>query len=161
MATRPVTAADSAFVPIGEQEPILRGDGREISLLVADEDFSLTHATRPAGERVTGPHVHRHTEAFYVLEGELTFEVGAEGEKITVGAGGFVAVPPRVVHSFGTDGHRQARWLVIHARDGGFAAFMRGMRDGVAIEWDIAPGDGGLPADRAIVSRSSSAPPSC
>ena len=32
---------------------------------------------------------------------------------------------------------------------------MRGMRDGVEVKWDIGPvpHDGGLPADRAIVSR--------
>jgi len=29
---------------------------------------------------------------------------------------------------------RPARWLTIHAHDGGFAAFMRGARDGVEVE---------------------------
>jgi quercetin dioxygenase-like cupin family protein len=162
MATRTLPTTNQAYVPIGEQEPILRSDSREISLLVADENLSLTYASRAAGERVTDPHLHRHTEAFYVLEGELTFEVGAERETITIGAGGFVAAPPGVAHSFRTAGSHPARWLVIHARDGGFAAFMRGIRDGVEVEWDIAPAplDGGLPADHAIVSRPSSAPPS-
>ncbi len=100
-------------------------------------------------------HVHRHTEAFYVLEGRLTFQVGAERETITIGAGGFVAVPPGLAHAYGTAGDRPARWLIVHARDGGFAAFMRGIRDGVQIDWDIAPvrsGDG-LPAGHAILSR--------
>ena len=131
---------------------------REISLLVAHEGVSLTYARRAAGERVTEPHAHRHTEAFYVLEGELAFEVGAERETITVGAGGFVAVPPGVAHSFRTVGGVPARWLIVHARDGGFAAFMRGIRDGVEVEWDIAPvpPGGGLPAHHAIVSRLSS-----
>ena len=136
------------------------GDDREISMLVAVESLSLTYASRAAGERVTNPHVHEHTEAFYVLEGELTFEVGAERETIAIGAGGFVAAPPGVAHSFRTAGDRPARWLVIHARDGGFAAFIRGIRDGVRIEWDIAPvpADGGLPADHAIVSRREPSP---
>jgi hypothetical protein len=51
------------------------------------------------------------------------------------------------------DSARPARWLSIHARDGGFAAFMRGVRDGVEVEWDISavPPDGGLPASEAIV----------
>jgi len=45
-------------------------------------------------------------------------------------------------------------WLTIHAPDGGFAAFMRGVRDGVDVEWDIAPvpARGGAPAAEAIVS---------
>ncbi len=59
-----------------------------------------------------------------------------------------------MAHSFRTDGDRPARWLTIHAHDGGFAAFRRGIRDGVAVEWDISavPADGGLPASYAIVS---------
>ena len=110
-----------------------------------------------SGERVTDPHVHMHAEAFYVLEGELTFEVGAERETITIGAGGLVVAPPGVAHSYGTVGARPARWLIIHAGDGGFATFMRGIRDGVKVEWDITPVplDGGLPSDHAIVSRPS------
>jgi quercetin dioxygenase-like cupin family protein len=150
------------YVPIGKQEPILRSDSREIRLLVAHETVSVTYASRAAGERVTEPHVHQHTEAFYVLEGELIFEVGAERETITVGAGGFVATPPGVAHAFRTAGNHPARWLIIHASDGGFARFMRGMRDGVKVEWDIAPvpPGGGLSADHAIVNRLLSEPPS-
>lgn len=146
----------------GEPEPILCSDGREISLLAAGENLSLTYAGRPGGERVTGSHVHEHTEAFYVLEGELVFEVGAERETITVGAGGFVAAPPGIAHSYRTAGDRPARWLVIHARDGEFAAFMRGVRDGVEVAWDVAPvpPDGGLRADRAVVSHALSGAPS-
>ena len=124
---------------VGTREPILRGENSEISLLVANESLSLTYAGRGAGERVTGRHVHQHTEAFYVLEGELTFEIGAEGETITVDAGGFVAVPPGTTHSYGTAGDEPARWLIIHAPDGGFADFMRGLRDNVEVDWDVAP----------------------
>jgi quercetin dioxygenase-like cupin family protein len=162
MATRTLPTTNEAYVPIGKPDPIFRSESSEISLLVADENLSLTCASRAAGERVTDPHVHQHAEAFYVLEGELTFEVGAERETITLGAGGFVAAPPGIAHSYGTAGTRPARWLIIHAGDGGFAAFMRGIRDGVKVEWDIAPVplDGGLPADHAIVRRPSSEPSS-
>lgn len=155
MATEPLGTDNDTDVPIGRPEPIVRSDDREISLLVASEDLSVTHAVRAAGERVTDLHVHRHTEAFYVLEGELTFEVGAERRTIPIGSGGFLAAPPGVGHAYRTTGDRPARWLVIHARDGGFAAFMRGIRDGVDVDWDIAPvaADGGRPAGRAIVSR--------
>lgn len=162
MATNPLPTTNEGYVPIGLREPIIRFDSREISLLVVDENFSLTYASRAAGERVTAPHIHRHTEAFYVLDGALTFEVGAERETITLGAGGFVAVPPGVAHSFRIAGGHAARWLIIHASDGGFAAFMRGVRDGVKVEWDMAPVplDGGLPADHAIVRRPPAEPPS-
>ena len=130
------------------------GDGRAVSILAERESLSLIDGSRPGGERVTDSHVHQHTEAFYVLEGELTFQVGPERETVTLGAGGFVAVPPGVAHSYGTAGDQPARWLVIHAPDGGFAAFMRGIADGVHVEWDMAPvpPGGGTSADRAIVS---------
>jgi quercetin dioxygenase-like cupin family protein len=162
MATRTLATTSGTYVPVDKQEPILRGDGSEISLLVATESLSLTYASRAAGERVTGPHVHRHAEAFYVLEGELTFEVGAEGETITLAAGGLIAVPPGITHSYGTAGDQPARWLIIHAPDGGFAAFMRGLRNKVQVDWDIAPASphGGLPAAHAIVSRPLPKPPS-
>ena len=161
MATRARPTADEPYVAIGKREPILRSGAREISLLVADDNLSLTYAGRAGGEGVADPHVHRHSEAFYVLEGALTFEVGAELETITIGAGGFVAAPPGLAHAYRTAGRRPARWLVIHAADGGFTAFMRGLRDGSKVEWDIAPvpPDGGLPADRAIVSLPSSESP--
>jgi mannose-6-phosphate isomerase-like protein (cupin superfamily) len=148
MATR-----DAAVT--NERETILRRKRREISMLVAHADVTVTEARYEAGERVTGSHVHhRHTDAFYVLEGELTFLIGGRAEPVTVSAGGFVAVPPGVAHSFRSAGDRPARWLTIHAPDGGFAAFMRGLRDGLAADWDIAPvpADGGAPASQAIVS---------
>jgi quercetin dioxygenase-like cupin family protein len=134
-------ATDTAgvIVPIADREAILRRETREISILVAREEVTITHACYTAGEQIAGPHVHHeHTDAFYVLEGELTFEIGREAETIAVSSGGFVAVPPQVAHSLRNDSDHPARWLTIHARDGGFAAFMRGARDGVEVEWDIS-----------------------
>lgn len=143
------------IVPITDGEPILRREKREISILVAREEVTITQARYAAGEQVAGPHIHHeHTDAFYVLEGELTFEIGREAETSTISSGGFVAAPPEVAHSFRNDNDRPARWLTIHAHDGGFAAFMRGLRDGAEVEWDISavPAEGGLPASEAIVS---------
>jgi mannose-6-phosphate isomerase-like protein (cupin superfamily) len=144
------------IVPITAGEAILRGGRREISMLVASEDVTIIHARYSGGEEIAGRHVHHeHTDAFYVLEGELTFEIGRARETVTVCAGGFVAVPPRVAHSLRNDSERPARWLTIHARDGGFAEFMRATRDGGgAVAWDISavPADGGLPTGEAIVS---------
>jgi quercetin dioxygenase-like cupin family protein len=141
-------------VAITDREAIVRREEREISILVASEDLTITHARYAAGEPVAGPHVHHHhTDAFYVLEGELTFQIGREAETITVSAGGFVAAPPQVAHSFRNDSDRPARWLTIHANDGGFATFIRGIRDGIKVDWDIStvPADSGLPASEAVV----------
>ncbi len=146
---RPLSAA------VAEAEPILRRPEGDISILVARDEISLIQGRCAPGEQIAGPHVHDgHTDAFYVLDGELTFEIGREREVIAVPAGGFVAVPPGVAHSLRNDGERDAHSLTIHAPDGGFAAFMRGRRDGVEVEWDISPvpADGGLSANEAVLS---------
>ncbi|MCB0009439.1 MAG: quercetin 2,3-dioxygenase [Anaerolineales bacterium] len=45
------------------------------------------------------PHLHHHEdETFYVISGELLFQVG--DESIAAGPGDFVHVPRKVVHSF-------------------------------------------------------------
>jgi mannose-6-phosphate isomerase-like protein (cupin superfamily) len=154
MATDDAPPPKGRYVPISEQEVILRNESREISLLVADEHLSLTYGSCAAGERVAGPHIHRqHTDAFYVIEGELTFEIGPAPETVAIGAGSIVAARPGVAHSLRNAGPHRARWLTIHAPDGGFADFMRGIRDSVQVEWDIAPvpPNGGLPADSHLM----------
>jgi mannose-6-phosphate isomerase-like protein (cupin superfamily) len=63
---------------------------------------------------------HRHEDeddAFYILEGELTFVL--EGEPLVAGPGTFVLVPPGVEHGFRNDGDVPVRMLNIHA-PGGF-----------------------------------------
>src|SRR4051812_27399208 len=136
-------------------EQIVDSPARQGDFVIVREDLTITHARYAAGEHVAGPHVHHeHTDAFYVLEGELTFEIGREAETIRVLAGGFVAVPPEVAHSLRNDSDRPAQWLTIHAHDGGFAEFVRGIRDNVEVAWDISaePPEGGPPASEAIVS---------
>jgi mannose-6-phosphate isomerase-like protein (cupin superfamily) len=143
-------------VSLASGEAILRQAEREIDILVASENVTITHARYAAGQRIAGPHIHhRHTDAFYVLEGELAFEVGHEAERVRISAGGLVVAPPGLAHSVRTVGDGAARWLTIHAHDGGFAAFMRGIRDGIEVEWDIAlvPANGGLSASEAIITR--------
>jgi mannose-6-phosphate isomerase-like protein (cupin superfamily) len=156
--------AISHIASAGGGELLIDSPARQGSLVTARADLTITHARYAAGEHVASPHIHhQHTDAFYVLEGELIFEIGSEAETITVSAGGFVAAPPGLAHSFCVTDSGPARWLTIHAPDGGFAAFMRGLRDGIQVEWDIAPvpADGGLPAAVAIVSRPAPRPLSC
>jgi quercetin dioxygenase-like cupin family protein len=141
---------------MSDEDVIVRDAARDIRMLLARDDVTIVCGEYAAGGRVAGAHVHNeHTDAFYVLEGDLTLELGCESDVVTVPAGGFVAIPPGVAHSLRNDGDRPMRALSIHARDGGFARFMRGIRDGVEVTWDIAPvpADGGLPASRATVTR--------
>ena len=66
-----------------------------------------------------GPPIHAHAaedDAFYILDGELTFTV--EGEKVVVGAGTFVLVPPGLQHTFANNGDVVVRMLNVHAPAG-------------------------------------------
>jgi quercetin dioxygenase-like cupin family protein len=138
------------------EEVIVRNEHRDITILIAHDDVSVTRGGHREGQQVAGAHIHtEHTDAFYVLEGELTLEIGREPETVTLSSGDFIAVPPGVAHSLRNDGDGPVRALSIHARDGGFANFMRGLRDGVDTAWDIAsvPPGGGRPAHEATIRR--------
>jgi quercetin dioxygenase-like cupin family protein len=68
-------------------------------------------------------HTHeRHTDAFYVLEGELELAV-SEVENVRLGRGGFAVAPPGAVHAFGVP--ERARFLNIHAPGMNFADYLR------------------------------------
>ncbi len=76
--------------------------------------------------RVLEEHVHAdEDDAFYILEGELTFGLG--GELVPAPPGTFVLVPPGVSHGFRNDGEGPVRMLNIHA-PGGFDRRI-GLRD--------------------------------
>jgi quercetin dioxygenase-like cupin family protein len=144
------------FVPPSDAETITKREQRDVVLLAAHPGMTITWSRYAPGERGPDMHVHReHTDAFYVLAGEVTFWVGPDAERITLSAGGFVSVPPNVAHSYANESSADACYLNMHTPDGGFAAFMRAMREGVEASFDSfdPPADGGLPASGAIVRR--------
>jgi len=143
------------IVRLGDGETITDLDRRNVVILAARPELTITWSRYAAGEPGPDLHVHReHTDAFYVLEGELTFAVGPAAKRVTVAAGGYVAVPPNVAHSFRNDSSADARWLNFHAPEQGFAAYLRAARDGTDAAFDSfdPPADGGLPADGVVVA---------
>jgi mannose-6-phosphate isomerase-like protein (cupin superfamily) len=77
-------------------------------------DFSLMERTLPPGGR--RPPAHRHvncSEAFFVLDGQIGFEL--DGQSLTGGPGDFLLVPRGAAHTFGNAGSEPARLLVLHA----------------------------------------------
>jgi mannose-6-phosphate isomerase-like protein (cupin superfamily) len=143
------------LVRLEDAETITAREQRDVVVLAEHPDITITWSRYAAGERGPDLHVHReHTDAFYVLEGELTFALGPAAEQVRMPAGGFVAVPPNVLHSFANESTAEARWLNLHAADTGFAAYLRALRDGTEAVFDSydPPADGGLPATEAIVS---------
>jgi mannose-6-phosphate isomerase-like protein (cupin superfamily) len=62
-------------------------------------------------------HVHEaEDDAFYIVQGEMTFTFG--DEEIAAPPGTFVLVPPGVAHGFRNDGAAPVRMLNVHAPAG-------------------------------------------
>ena len=70
-----------------------------------------------AAGRELDEHVHAvEDDAFYIVEGDMTFTFG--DEQISAPPGTFVLVPPGVAHGFRNDGDAPVRMLNIHAPAG-------------------------------------------
>jgi quercetin dioxygenase-like cupin family protein len=84
--------------------------------------MSIVELSGPPGD-MTPLHLHRtDDEAWYVLDGEMSFFVGTDGP--TRGGPGFLAFGPKgVPHTIRVESSRPARWLAI-CTPGDFAAFV-------------------------------------
>ena len=81
------------------------GEGHRVRgvefLATSDDTPRFNMALVTISPRRDGPPLHTHAaedDAFFVLEGELTFT--ADGEELVAGPGTFVLVPPGVEHTF-------------------------------------------------------------
>jgi quercetin dioxygenase-like cupin family protein len=144
----------------GEGETVFDTERSTLRLLVELEELTVTWFRYAPGEKGPDPHVHhRHTDAFYVLEGELELALGpGSAEVVRATAGTFVAAPPEVVHTFRNASGAEAIFLNFHAPSMGFGDMLRARRDGQdedAARFDQSepPPDGGRPASEAVVSR--------
>ena len=138
-----------------EGETISDHEARNVRILVDEPQFVMTWTRYEAGERGPDPHVHRkHADGFYIVEGEIEFGLGPCGEHVVQApAGSVVIAPPNVVHTFANQSDARAVYLNFHAPNGGFADFLRAMRDDREFEWDSwdPPADGGRPVSDAVV----------
>ena len=104
----------------------LTGDARQALVKVGRDELSLVEFTLEPGFEGPKPHIHkRHVDSFFVLEGEVEFRAG--DEIFTLGAGGYVAAPPGIVHSFGHPGPQGARLINVHAPSCSFHEYLRAM----------------------------------
>lgn len=142
------------IVDAATAEPITDQPGRRLLLMHTTPALTVTWTRHGPGQEGTDLHVHHeHTDAFFVLAGELTVPLGPDGAPVTLGPGGFASVPPHVAHAFVNASGADASWLNLHTPDGGFIDFLRGLRDGTPAPWDTfaPPPDGGRPASEALV----------
>lgn len=98
------------------------GEGRSVwvvgdlyTFLATGEDtngaYALIHATVPPGSGPP-PHIHRREdEAFFVLEGQLAFQV--DGRSLAATAGAWVTLPKGTLHAFKNTGPTPAQMLIL------------------------------------------------
>src|SRR5438093_8855544 len=115
--------AHPVFLRPGEGEIAADEPTRTLRILADLDELALTWFRY--GGRKDGPerHIHKqHTDAFYVLSGEVTFRVGPDPDHVVRGQSGtFVAAPVGVVHTFANESSEDATFLNIHAPNAGFA----------------------------------------
>ena len=69
--------------------------------------------------RTLEPHIHPdEDDSFYILDGEITFALGEDGDEVVAGPGTFVLVPPGLRHTFANRGDAVVRMLNVHAPAG-------------------------------------------
>jgi mannose-6-phosphate isomerase-like protein (cupin superfamily) len=104
----------------GEREPVPGPIGRSFVLKASAEDardaYSLVEFTAPPGGQWGARHVHDADEAWYILEGELTFHIG--DETFSAPAGSFVLAPGGVPHSNANTGPVPAKFLILFSPPG-------------------------------------------
>jgi mannose-6-phosphate isomerase-like protein (cupin superfamily) len=101
-------------VPPGEGQRV--GNVEFLARTVDTPRFNFGIIEIAAG-RVLEAHVHQEEDdAFFIIEGELTFEL-PDGD-VPAPAGTFVLVPPGVEHGFRNGGDTPVRMFNIHAPAG-------------------------------------------
>jgi len=126
----------------GEGEVVTDRPERTLRILADLDDVIVTWFRYESGEKGPDPHVHHHhTDAFYVLEGEIEVSLGPELEGVRATSGSFAAAPPNVVHTFRNASAETAIFLNLHAPSSGFGDHIRG-KD-IDFDQHDPPADGG------------------
>jgi quercetin dioxygenase-like cupin family protein len=127
MTTPLVVSPDQAPAP-------LMMVGEEITVLASSEQTGSYEIFRQTGPEGSGPPPHSHPwdEAFYVIEGQVAFDIDAAGD-LVAGPGTLVHVPGGSTHwfRFGPDG---AEMLSITSRAGASAFFTQ-------VDREVSPSD--------------------
>jgi quercetin dioxygenase-like cupin family protein len=148
--------SEPLVIPPGGGEIIGDAPDRRVEILCDHDALHATWSRFARGRDGADLHVHhRHTDLFYVLDGELSLRLGTDGETVAVPAGTLARIPPGVVHGFRNASDADVRYLNLHAPGREFATFMRALRDGIAPPADYdqhpPPADGGRPTTEAVV----------
>src|ERR1044071_6372613 len=144
------------LLPPGEGETTTDRPERTLRILVELEPLIVTWFRYEPGEKGPEPHVHHpHTDAFYVLEGEVELSLGPEQQTVRATPGTFAAAPPDVVHTFRNASGSDAVFLNLHAPSSGFGEHIRSRNPD--FDQHDPPPDGGRPLADAVFTRPDSA----
>lgn len=127
------------------------GEGTERYTILADRDELVLTEFRYAPNQ-DGPrrHIHHHhADAFYVLDGDLRITLDEEDR--ILGPGGFVLIPPEVIHTFGNPSDQPGRYLNFHAPGCGFGDYLRGNKPDFDQDYDVPPGSGRPTSEAKVV----------
>jgi quercetin dioxygenase-like cupin family protein len=114
---------DAVLLGAGEGER-LENERRVATIKIGRDELCLIEFELEPS--FSGPQPHAHddqVDSFYVLEGEVEFQVS--DERMLLGAGSFVAAPLGAVHTFSA-GPARSRVLNVHAPSAGFHEWLRG-----------------------------------
>jgi len=144
------------LVEPGEGETVTDRPERTLRILAELDELIVTWFRYEPGQKGPDPHVHHHhTDAFYVLEGEIEVSLGPELQTVRATPESFAAAPPNVVHTFRNASDATAIFLNLHVPSLGFGDHMRG-RNPAFDQYDPPP-DGGRPFADAVFTDPGSA----
>jgi quercetin dioxygenase-like cupin family protein len=134
----------------GEGETTTDRPERSITILCELDQLIVSLFRYEPGQKGPDAHVHRkHTDSFYVLEGEVDFGLGPEITRLKGGPETFAGAPPNVVHTFRNSSDATALFLNVHAPSMGFGNVLRGGGHKHFDQFD-PPENGGRPFEDAI-----------
>jgi len=137
---------DPVLLGPGEGEDIRPG----VQIKTGRDELVLTEFLYAPGQDGPPRHVHRHhADAFYVLEGRL--RITLDEDDVFLDPGGFVHIPPEVIHTFGNPGPEPGRYLNLHAPGMGFDEYLRGRFEGEFDQVVHPPPGSGRPTSEATL----------
>jgi mannose-6-phosphate isomerase-like protein (cupin superfamily) len=146
-------------VPARAGEVIGDAPDRRVEILSDHGSLHATWSRFGPGRDGADLHVHRrHSDLFYVLEGELTVRLGPDGDEMKVPAGKLARVPPMVVHGFRNASDADVWYVNLHMPGTGFGDYMRGLRERRRVPFDQfdppADGAGIVPSSEIVIAPS-------
>ena len=140
------------LTPPGEGEIVTDRPERTLRILGELDELIVTWFRYEPGEKGPDAHIHEHhTDAFYVLEGELELSLGPELTTVTARARHVRRRAAGLVHTFRNASDATVVFLNLHVPSSGFGDHIRGRNP--SFDQHDPPPDGGRPLADAVFTR--------